>query len=73
MAKPDATWGGYGKTVHAEDGLKHIVKVNGETNRGFNGWHYYFECGADVGYMTRGTMTDEAPTCLTCIDKHRGC
>jgi hypothetical protein len=23
MAKPDATWGGYGKTVHAEDGLKY--------------------------------------------------
>ncbi len=72
MTKPDATWGGYGKTVHAEDGLKHIVKVNGEVSRGFNGWHYYFECGDDVGYMTRGTLTDEAPTCLTCIDRHRG-
>lgn len=59
-----------GRTVLAEDGLKHIV--NEEHNRGYNGWHYWFMCGDDVGYMTRGTLTDEAPTCLTCIDRHRG-
>lgn len=63
---------GYGKTVLAEDGLRHIVKVNGEDNRGYSGWHYYFECGDDVGWMTRGELTNEAPTCLQCIDKHTG-
>ncbi len=65
-------YGGYGKTVHTEDGLAHIVRVNGEVNRGFNGWNYYFECGDDVGYMTRATMTDDPPTCLQCINKHTG-
>lgn len=63
-------YGAYGKTVLTEDGLHHIVKINGEWNRGFNGWHYYFLCGDDVGYMTRGKLTDDPATCLTCITNH---
>ena len=66
--KPD--YGAHGKTLLAEDGLRHIIKMNGEWNRGYNGWSYYFECGDDVAYMTRGQLTEEAPTCLQCINKH---
>lgn len=62
-------FGVYGKTVLAEDGLRHVVDE--EHNRGFNGWHYWFLCGNDVGWMSRGVLTDDAPTCLHCIDKQR--
>ncbi len=60
-----------GMMLRAEDGLVHIVKR--EVNRGFNGWEYYFECGDDVAYNTKGTLTKEAPTCLQCIEKQDGC
>ena len=56
-----------GRTLLAEDGLHHIVKINGEWNRGYNGWNYHFECGDDVAWMTRGKLTDEPATCLACI------
>lgn len=60
-----------GKTVLAEDGLHHIVRMEpSNTNERFNGWHYFFLCGDDVGYMTQGNLTDEPATCLTCITNH---
>ncbi len=56
--------------LRAEDGLVHIVKR--EVNGGFNGWTYYFECGDDIAYNTKGKLTKEAPTCLQCIKKADG-
>jgi hypothetical protein len=55
------------QTVLTEDGLRHIVK------RIMNGWHYFFECGSDDGYETNARATDDAATCLSCIEKHREC
>lgn len=68
----DGRYGAYGETVLSTDGLRHIVKVNGEWSRGFNGWSYRFECGADCAYMERNASTQEPATCLLCINNHTG-
>lgn len=53
----------------AEDGLVHIVKRVTVHN---SGWNFFFLCKDDIGWATRGVLTNEAPTCLQCIDRS-GC